>query len=178
MSLEADLFRLLQSSARMDREKTKSIEQILSMLDPGVETLVSPVITRTGTGMEQLPFLPVRTGTNVHMPMPVLEPERVIFSPPATVVYWKDGTKTVVRCENDVFSEEFGYAMACMRRMYGTRAAFKARFKNAWRPQLAPQKKKKAAIRENIAMPAGSSDGTDTGTSFPHPIDIYEDDMK
>ena len=44
------------------------------------------------------------------------KPAQVIFNPPATIVYWEDGDKTVVRCDNDVFSEEFGYAMACMRK--------------------------------------------------------------
>lgn len=62
----------------------------------------------------------------------VHQPAQVIFNPPATIVYWRDGTKTVVRCDNDEFSEEFGFAMACMRKIFGTRNAFKAQFKNAW----------------------------------------------
>lgn len=72
-----------------------------------------------------------------------LTPKQVIFNPPATIVYWPDGDKTVVRCDNDEFSEEFGYAMACMRKIYGTRAEFKAQFKNAFRPQEKPTKTKK-----------------------------------
>lgn len=71
-----------------------------------------------------------------------LSPKQVIFNPPATIVYWEDGTKTVVKADNDVFSEEFGYAMACMRKIYGSRAEFKAQFKNAVRPQQFPQKEK------------------------------------
>lgn len=70
-----------------------------------------------------------------------LTPKQVIFNPPATIVYWEDGTKTVVKADNDTFSEEFGYAMACMRKVYGTRAEFKAQFKNAIRPQQLAQKK-------------------------------------
>lgn len=75
-----------------------------------------------------------------------LTPKQVIFNPPATIVYWPDGDKTVVRCDNDEFSEEFGYAMACMRKIYGTRAEFKAQFKNAFRPQEKPVKTKKAKV--------------------------------
>lgn len=71
------------------------------------------------------------------------KPAQVIFNPPATIVYWEDGDKTVVRCDNDVFSEEFGYAMACMRKAYGSRANFKAQFKNAFRPQQKNPKKNK-----------------------------------
>lgn len=78
---------------------------------------------------------------------PVTDPQimfNAIGDPPATIVYWEDGDKTVVRCDNDVFSEEFGYAMACMRKAYGSRANFKAQFKNAFRPQQKPKKQKKA----------------------------------
>lgn len=74
-------------------------------------------------------------------------PKQVIFNPPATIVYWEDGTKTVVKADNDVFSEEFGYAMACMRKIYGSRAEFKAQFKNAVRPQQFPQKVKKSIVK-------------------------------
>lgn len=32
--------------------------------------------------------------------------DKVIFNPPATIVFWKDGTKTVVKCkEGEEFSE-------------------------------------------------------------------------
>ena len=72
----------------------------------------------------------------------VHQPAQVIFNPPATIVYWRDGTKTVVRCDNDEFSEEFGFAMACMRKIFGTRNAFKAQFKNAYRPYLKKKKEK------------------------------------
>lgn len=74
---------------------------------------------------------------------PSMEAEQVIFNPPATIVYWKDGTKTVVRCDNDEFSEEFGFAMACVRKLYGTRNRFKAQYKNALRPYLKKEKNSK-----------------------------------
>ena len=48
------------------------------------------------------------------------EIERVIFNDPATIVYWADGTKTVVKCQNgDTFSKETGLAMAIAKRAYG-----------------------------------------------------------
>lgn len=41
----------------------------------------------------------------------------VIFSGPATIVKWKDGTKTVVKCaKNDSFDPEKGLAMAIAKR--------------------------------------------------------------
>lgn len=42
----------------------------------------------------------------------------VIFNDPATVVFWSDGTKTVVKCcEDDIFDKEKGLAMACVKKL-------------------------------------------------------------
>lgn len=44
----------------------------------------------------------------------------VIFNDPATIVFWSDGTKTVVKCcEDDVFDEEKGLAMAVCKKVSG-----------------------------------------------------------
>ena len=46
---------------------------------------------------------------------------KVIFNDPATIVFWTDGTKTIVMCgENDDFDPEKGIAMACMKKLLGT----------------------------------------------------------
>lgn len=51
--------------------------------------------------------------------------KNIIFSNPCTIVFWKDGTKTVVRCgENEYFDPEKGIAMAVMRKVYGPRHAY------------------------------------------------------
>lgn len=51
--------------------------------------------------------------------------KNIIFSNPCTIVFWKDGTKTVVRCgENDLYDPEKGIAMAVMRKVYGPRHAY------------------------------------------------------
>lgn len=52
----------------------------------------------------------------------VPEAMRVIYSFPATVVFWSDGTKTVVRCgENDEYDEEKGIAMAFCEKVLGNK---------------------------------------------------------
>ena len=44
----------------------------------------------------------------------------VIFNDPATIVFWDDGTKTVVKCqEGDVYSKENGLEMAMFKRYMG-----------------------------------------------------------
>jgi len=54
-----------------------------------------------------------------------LKPEKIIFqSNHATIVYWNDGTKTVVKRadEDDKFIPEVGFAMALVKRIYGNRS--------------------------------------------------------
>lgn len=51
--------------------------------------------------------------------------ERVIFNPPATIVFWSDGTKTVVKCcKDDIFDPEKGLAMAICKRAGDNKAAY------------------------------------------------------
>lgn len=56
--------------------------------------------------------------------------KRVIFNNPATFVFWKDGTKTVVKCEGEEFDEEKGLAMAISKRALGNTGRYYDTFKN------------------------------------------------
>ena len=47
-------------------------------------------------------------------------PKKVIFSGPATIVIWGDGSKTVVKCmDGDTYDKEKGFAMAYLKKMFG-----------------------------------------------------------
>ena len=46
--------------------------------------------------------------------------EKVIFNEPATIVLWSDGTKTVVKCQEEEFDKEKGLAMAIAKRFLRT----------------------------------------------------------
>lgn len=62
--------------------------------------------------------------------------EKVIFNNPATIVYWKDGTKTVVKANGeDVFDKEVGLAMAIAKKALGNEGNYYETFKQ-WIPQL------------------------------------------
>lgn len=62
--------------------------------------------------------------------------EKVIFHNPATIVYWKDGTKTVVKANGeDVFDKETGLAMAIAKKALGNEGNYYETFKQ-WIPQL------------------------------------------
>ena len=70
-------------------------------------------------------------------------PKQVIFNPPCTVVYWRDGTKTIVRCaKNETFVEEYGFAAAVLKKLYGTRADYLRIVENAYRQPQYDKKKK------------------------------------
>lgn len=57
--------------------------------------------------------------------------KRVIFNPPATIVYWSDCTKTVVKCNvNDIFDPEKGLAMAIAKRCAGNTRAYYAEIRH------------------------------------------------
>ena len=46
--------------------------------------------------------------------------DKVIFNPPATIVFWLDGTKTVVKCkEGEEFSDWAGIALNLAKKLYG-----------------------------------------------------------
>lgn len=47
------------------------------------------------------------------------EIEKVIFNDPATIVLWKDGTKTVVKAVDEPFDKEKGLTMAIAKKVYG-----------------------------------------------------------
>ena len=73
-------------------------------------------------------------GTVSTSPMP--EVRQVIFNPPATIVHWSDGTKTVARCnEQDTFSEEVGLAMACAKKLLHPYESFQECLDKAIRPK-------------------------------------------
>lgn len=56
-----------------------------------------------------------------RLPMPV----NVIFRNPATIVFWDDGDKTVVKCQpGDTFSAEAGLTAAMLKKYMGNDNTF------------------------------------------------------
>lgn len=50
--------------------------------------------------------------------------KKVIYNDPATIIYWKDGSKTVVKVHNEPFDCEKGLLMAMFKKMYGNTGNF------------------------------------------------------
>lgn len=62
------------------------------------------------------------TGEEFLLPMNriLLKVKRVVFNNPATIVFWSDGTKTVVKCMDiDDFNPEHGFLQAFYEKMNG-----------------------------------------------------------
>ena len=66
-----------------------------------------------------------------HIP----EIKNVIFNDPATIVFWEDGTKTVVKCQDsDEFDHEKDLAMAIAKKAYGNKGSYCNKMKK-WLPK-------------------------------------------
>ena len=58
----------------------------------------------------------------------------VIFNDPATIVIWKDGSKTVVKCQKetgDTYNKELGLAMCIIKKCCGNKGNYNDVF-NKW----------------------------------------------
>ena len=72
----------------------------------------------------------------------------VIFAPPATIVFWNDGTKTVVKCDNEAYDPEKGLAMAISKRALGNKGNYFETFKKWVDPYVEKQAAEKKKIEE------------------------------
>lgn len=60
----------------------------------------------------------------------ILHPEKVIFNNPATIVFWDDGSKTVVKAQpGEIFDKEKGLAMAFAKKASGNKGHYNEVFK-------------------------------------------------
>jgi hypothetical protein len=58
---------------------------------------------------------------------PNIRPEfisKVVFNDPATIVFWADGTKTVVKAVDEPFDKEKGLAMAICKKIFGNKGNY------------------------------------------------------
>lgn len=66
-----------------------------------------------------------------------VEIKRVIFNEPATIVFWTDGTKTVVKsAPKEKFDKEKGLAMAISKKAFGNTGAYWTDFEDGDQLQI------------------------------------------
>ena len=130
----------------------------------------TPVTTpRTYTAGLDDPFANGWNAAMRHMrgnpPTPALLPlpTNVIFNDPATIVYWDDGTKTVVKCQpGDVFSAETGLTTAMVKKYMGNDNTFN-RVINEWLKHTGEYKPSVAPALPAAETPAALPAPTDQG---------------
>lgn len=77
--------------------------------------------------------------------------KNAIFAPPATIVYWSDGSKTVVKCsERAIFDPEKGLAMAIAKRCGGNKGSYYKEIQN-WVEKSGKKYPGKAAPQKETA---------------------------
>ena len=60
--------------------------------------------------------------------------KKVKFNPPATIVFWADNTKTVVKCNGEDYDPEKGLAMCICKKVLGDKGNYYEVFKK-WLPK-------------------------------------------
>ncbi|MEG1514764.1 MAG: hypothetical protein RSD95_07775 [Clostridia bacterium] len=89
---------------------------------------------------------------------------QVLFNDPATIVFWTDGTKTIVKANNEPFDEEKGLAMAICKRVCGGKGNYFNIFKtHCHRDESAPAKQV-APWRQFVLALLSAPDGAGTET--------------
>ena len=84
--------------------------------------------------MENLKYLSTKQSVFSDTVSSIPEIKSVIYNDPATIVFWEDGTKTVVKCKNEKFDPEKGLAMAFSKKMLGNKGNYYNVFKK-WLPK-------------------------------------------
>ena len=94
-------------------------------------TMTFNCINKNDSTTKQSAFIPKCTPKPTkYLP----EIKNVKFDGPATIVFWADGTKTVVKCQDgDYYSEEVGLAMCIVKKVFGNKSKYNDIFKK-WCP--------------------------------------------
>ena len=82
----------------------------------------------------------------------------VIFNSPATIVFWTDGTKTVVKAQYEDFDPEKVLAMAFFKKMHGNKGRYFEEIKK-WTEKYEPPKLSESALREVLRKAADGYKG-------------------
>lgn len=92
---------------------------------------INPVTLNTGEFTKVLK----KTLNAVYGVKSTLFIKKVLFNKPATIIFWSDDTKTVVKCgKDDVYDPEKGLAMAIAKKVLGNKGRYFNEFKK-WLPK-------------------------------------------
>lgn len=95
---------------KMNKENTELMEiDVIGMLAAVIADIIDDII------IEEAEMAEDSIGRNIDLEKEI---DSVVFNDPATIVFWKDGTKTVTKCAaGDTFNKETGLAMCIIRKL-------------------------------------------------------------
>lgn len=99
------------------------------------------------------PLVSFRNGSHMHVTKaaPIPEIEKIVFNEPATIIFWKDGTKSIVKArDGEPYDAEKGIAMAIAKKALGNQRDYYNTFIH-WLRRY--KKKLNAAPREKYVTP-------------------------
>lgn len=88
----------------------------------------------------------------------LVEIKNVVFNPPATIVFWADNSKTVVKAENEIFDPEKGLAMAIAKKAFGNKGNYYETFKK-WLPKTESKEEPKTKSKDCTAEEQSKKNG-------------------
>ena len=91
------------------------------------------VLEQKLNGRPRMNYYPANSCYGITKPRPFAIKD-VIFNDPATIVFWEDGTKTVVKAKDEAFDPEKGLAMAFSKKMFGNEGNYYNNFKQWLEP--------------------------------------------
>lgn len=113
--------RAVHEIEKLKKEESEKCFMYVSPGRSGGKTLVNDYIKNDIKFAKRM----VNTMINSVYGIPKNSIKDVIFNPPATIVMWKDGSKTVVKAQNDeTFDPEKGLAMAIAKKALGNQGNY------------------------------------------------------
>lgn len=111
-----ELFTLRDLATKGDKIRIEPIEYSKpSYLNTSIENLF-PTNVRRDTEMTSALY----GRSKIEFTPRDIKVKKVIFNKPATIVFWSDGSKTVVKCgKDDTYDKEKGFYIACTKKLFG-----------------------------------------------------------
>jgi hypothetical protein len=153
---EADAKATMEAALAMKENNKQVVLEQLEEEDPQVPMKIFESLV-TGSPNGEAEILIDVNKEDKKMMIPVVrrpEIKEVIFNEPATIVFWKDGTKTVVKCgKGEKFDPEKGVAIALAKKMlyskdYSRVIASSDDWKKAKEAKKKAEDKKKASAKK------------------------------
>ena len=102
-------------------------------------------------------YLQMTVSNNIGEPN-LVEIKNIVFNPPATIVFWTDNSKTVVKAENEIFDPEKGLAMAIAKKALGNKGNYYETFKK-WLPKTESKEEPKTESKDYTAEEQSKKNG-------------------